>query len=310
MIAVLPFENLGSPDDEYFADGITDAITARLANLSGLGVISRQSAVQYKGSGKTTREIREELGVDYILEGTIQRERPSDPHSRVRIIPQLIRAEDDIHLWAETYDEDITEVFRVQSDIAERVAHELDITLLAPERDRLESKPTENIEAYEYYLRGIEYSDRQTSIEDAKTALEMFAKAVELDPGFALAWTKLSRAYIWLYWSGIEERKTVLPKAEAAANEAQRIAPDLVETHLALGFIQYYGSRNYDKALEHFYNVLKQQPTNAEANSAVGMSCGGRGNSRSLWTIFEELSKSTLAAFCSIGTILVKRSSP
>jgi serine/threonine protein kinase/tetratricopeptide (TPR) repeat protein len=270
MIAVLPFENLGSPDDEYFADGITDAITARLANLSGLGVISRQSAIQYKGSAKSTREIREELGVDYILEGTIQRERPSDPHSRVRIIPQLIKAEEDIHLWAETYDEDITEVFRVQSDIAERVANELDITLLAPERDRLESKPTENIEAYEYYLRGIEYFDRSTSREDTKTALEMFTKVVELDPGFALAWIYLSRVYIWLYWSGMEEGKIVLPKAETAANEALRIAPDLVETHLAFGFIQYYGNRNYDKAMEHFHEVLKQQPTNAEANSGIG----------------------------------------
>ena len=270
MIVVLPFQNLGSPDDEYFADGITDAITARLANLSGLGVISRQSAIQYKGSVKTTSEIREELGVDYLLEGTIQRERPSDPRSRVRIIPQLIKAEQDIHLWAETYDEDITEVFRVQSDIAERVAHELDITLLAPERDRLESKPTENIEAYEYYLRGIEYFDRATSREESQTALEMFAKAVELDPGFALAWIYLSRVYIWLYWSGMEEGKIVLPKAETAANEALSIAPDLVETHLALGFIQYYGNRNYDKALEHFHEVLKQQPTNAEANSAIG----------------------------------------
>jgi serine/threonine protein kinase/tetratricopeptide (TPR) repeat protein len=270
MIVVLPFQNLGSPDDEYFADGITDAITARLANLSGLGVISRQSAIQYKGSVKTTSEIREELGVDYLLEGTIQRERPSDPRSRVRIIPQLIKAEQDIHLWAETYDEDITEVFRVQSDIAERVAHELDITLLAPERDRLESKPTENIEAYEYYLRGIEYFDRATSREESQTALEMFAKAVELDPGFALAWIYLSRVYIWFYWSGMEEGKIVLPKAETAANEALSIAPDLVETHLALGFIQYYGNRNYDKALEHFHEVLKQQPTNAEANSAIG----------------------------------------
>jgi serine/threonine protein kinase/Tfp pilus assembly protein PilF len=270
MIAVLPFQNLGSPDDEYFADGITDAITARLANLSGLGVISRQSAIQYKGSVKTTREIREELGVDYILEGTIQRERPSDPRSRVRIIPQLIKAEEDIHLWAETYDEDITEVFRVQSDIAERVAHELDITLLAPERDRLESKPTENIEAYEYYLRGIEYFDRATSREESQTALEMFAKAVELDPGFALAWIYLSRVYIWFYWSGMEEGKIVLLKAESAANEALSIAPDLVETHLALGFIQYYGNRNYDKAMKHFHEVLKQQPTNAEANSAIG----------------------------------------
>ncbi|GAF72962.1 unnamed protein product, partial [marine sediment metagenome] len=157
VLVVLPFENLGPAEDEYFAAGITDAITARLAVIRGLGVISRQSAMQYKKREKSAQVIRKELGVDYILEGTVQRERPSDPTSRVRIIPQLIRASDDRLVWAQTYDDDMSEVFRLQSDRAEQVAQALDITLLEPERRALESRPTENIKAYEYYLRGDEY---------------------------------------------------------------------------------------------------------------------------------------------------------
>jgi len=268
MIVVLPFENLGPREDEYFATGITDAITARLAGLSGLGVISRQSAIQYKDSGKSTKEISDELGVDYILEGTIQRERPNDPRSRVRIIPQLIRTADDIHLWAETYDDDMTEVFRLQSDIAERVARELDITLLGQERTALVSKPTDNIEAYEYYLQGIESYEQALREEDARKAVQMFKKAVELDPGFAGAWARLSRAYTWIYWMKTDAE--ALPRARAAADEALRIDPDLPEGHMALGFLFYYGSRDYEKALEYFSIAQKRRPNDEEALLAIG----------------------------------------
>ncbi|MBL7144972.1 MAG: protein kinase, partial [Phycisphaerae bacterium] len=133
-LVVLPFDNLGPDEDEYFAAGITDALTARLAVIEGLGVISRQSAIQYKNRETSAQQIAKELNVDYILEGTIQRERPSDPTSRVRIIPQLIRASDDMHVWAQTYDDDMSEVFQVQTKLAEQVAQALDITLLEPER--------------------------------------------------------------------------------------------------------------------------------------------------------------------------------
>jgi len=268
MLVVLPFENLGSPDYEYFASGMTDAITARLAGLSGLGVISRQSAIQYRESGKSTREISEELGVDYILEGTIQRERPSDPSSRVRIIPQLIRCADDIHIWADTYDEDMTEVFRLQSEIAERVARELDVALLEPERRALAEKPTENIDAYEYYLRGIDHRDRAVNEEESWAAVQVFEKAVELDPNFAVAWAHLSISYTWLYWRMLGEEYLAL--AREAAEEAMRIDPDCPEGHLAFGFFHYYGSRNYEQALEHFYKVQKQMPANVDALESIG----------------------------------------
>jgi TolB-like protein len=208
MLVVLPFENLGGSDDEYFSDGITDAVTARLAGLAGLRVISRSSAMQYKGADKTTQQIGGELGVDYILGGTILRERPSDPTSRVRIIPQLIRVSDDTHVWAATYDEDMTEVFRVQSDIAERVAQGLDITVLGPERRLLQAKPTENLEAYEYYLRGHDYLwDRGWTAEDANVlqiAVDMLEQAVQLDSAFALAYAELAIAHWPFYRSFID----------------------------------------------------------------------------------------------------------
>jgi TolB-like protein len=199
-LVVLPFENLGPVEEEYFAAGITDAITARLAGIQGLGVISRQSAMQYKNREKNTRQIAKELGVDYILEGTVQRERPSDPNSQVRIIPQLIRASDDTHVWAQTYDNDMSQVFQVQSDLAEQVAQALDITLLEPERQALESRPTENMEAYDYYLRGNEYYHRSLLENDFRIAIRMYEKAVELDPTFALTYAQLSRAHVFMYW--------------------------------------------------------------------------------------------------------------
>jgi len=295
MLVVLPFENLGASDDEYFADGITDAITARLGGLSGLGVISRQSAIQYKESGKSTRQISEELGVDYILEGTIQRERPSDPGSRVRIIPQLIRCSDDIHVWADTYDEDMTEVFELQTEIAERVARELDVTLLEPERRMLAAKPTENIEAYEYYLKGIDHRDRAVTEDESWAMVRMFEKAVELDQNFAIAWARLSMSYTWTYWRRLGEK--YLTKAWEAAEEAMSIDPDCPDGHLAYGYYHYYGSRNYERALEHFYRVQKQMPANEDALQSIGYIKRRQGKWEEALQIFQSIYKMNPRSF-------------
>jgi serine/threonine protein kinase/tetratricopeptide (TPR) repeat protein len=257
MIVVLPFENLGPSDDEYFANGTTDAITARLASVSGLGVISRQSAMQYKKTTKTIRQIGSELGVDYILEGTVQRERPGDPSSRVRVIPQLIRVTDDTHVWADTYDETMTEVFRVQSDIAERVATQLNVALLEPERRAIEKRPTENLAAYESYLRGRDYY-WTGDVADAELSVQFFQKAVSTDPQFAEAWAGLTSAYHELYWS--YDRPGALAHETDAAARAERLAPDLPETHLALGKVA-YAHREFDKALEHFERAQRLQPS-------------------------------------------------
>ena len=190
-LVILPFENLGTEEDEYFADGMTDEITTRLAGIHGLGVISRQSAIQYKNKGIGPRQIAKELNVDYILEGTVQCERPSDPNSQVRIWCQLIKTSDDTLVWSDVYDDDMREIFRLYSDVAEKMAQELDITLLEPERRALASKPTENTEAWDYYLRGNDYRHRGLLKSDCEFAIEMYAKAVGLDSKFALAHAQL-----------------------------------------------------------------------------------------------------------------------
>jgi serine/threonine protein kinase/Flp pilus assembly protein TadD len=269
-LVVLPFENLGHTADEYFASGITDAITARLAGIHGLSVISRQSATQYKDSEKSAQQIGKELRVNYILEGTVQRERPSDPTSRVRIIPQLIKASDDTNVWAQTYDDDMSEVFRVQSDLAEQVAQVLDITLLEPERQTLESRPTENIEAYEYYLRGYHYWWRSGLENDLRISIRMYEKAVELDPTFALAYAQLSRDHVfmrWMYYDRSEER---LALAKQAVDKAFQLNPNLPEAHLALGHYYYHGHLDYDRALQQFAIARKSQPNNIDLLRFVG----------------------------------------
>ncbi|MHC4594730.1 MAG: protein kinase domain-containing protein [Planctomycetota bacterium] len=263
-LVVLPFENLGPAEDEYFADGITDAITARLAVIRGLGVISRQTAMQYKDREGNTQQIAKELGVDYILEGTIQRERPSDPTSRVRIIPQLIRASDDTHVWAQMYDDYMSEVFRVQSDLAERVAQALDITLLEPERQALAYRPTENTEAYEYYMRGNEYFLRSILENDFRIALGMYEKAVELDPTFALAHAQLSRTHMMMYWHYYDRSEERRAMAKQAVDRAFQLNPNLPEAHLALGHYYYHGHLDYDRALEQFAIARKSQANNSE----------------------------------------------
>lgn len=264
-LAVLPFENLGSVEDEYFADGLTDAITVRLAGIHGLAVISRQSAMQYKKSDKDAQEIGKELNVEYILEGTVQRERPSDPNSRVRVMPQLIRASDDSHVWAQSYDNDMSEVFRVQSDLAERVAKALNVTLLEPERVALAYKPTDNIEAYQYYLRGMKYIFQGYYLEDnLRLAIQMYEKAVQADSRFALAYAHLSRAHLNLYWFYLDRSDERRTQAEEAATKAFELNPDLPEVRLALGHYYYQGELNYDRALKEFEVALESQPNNSE----------------------------------------------
>src|SRR2546429_186304 len=154
MLLVLPFQNLGRPDDDYFADGMTEEITARLGSVQDLGVIARTTAVQYKNTGKTIRQIGQELGVEYVLEGTVRWERSPAGSSRVRVSPQLIRVSDATHLWAHVYDEVLAGEVEVPSGIAQQVVTALNVTLGEGERQTLDAKPTANLAAYDAYLRG------------------------------------------------------------------------------------------------------------------------------------------------------------
>jgi TolB-like protein/tRNA A-37 threonylcarbamoyl transferase component Bud32 len=284
MIVVLPFENLGPMEDEYFTNGTTDAITARLASIGGLGVISRQSAIQYRKTTKSIKQIGEELGVDYILEGTVQRERPGDPASRVRVIPQLIRVADDTHVWADTYDESMSEVFRVQSDIAEKVATQLNVALLEPERRAIEKRPTENLAAYEHYLRGQELRFRYERVSDATLAVQEYREAVSLDPRFAEAWAGLGMASHERYWAW--DQPGALTEEIEAAKRAEELAPDNPETQCALGYVD-YAHREFEKALAHFEIAQRLQPS-GQATLAIGFTLRRMGKWQEALDQFED----------------------
>ena len=201
VVAVLPFKNLGPPGDQYFADGLTEEITSRLAGLSGLRVISRTSADQYRASRQSVRAIGAELGADYVLEGSVRWARDSAGVGRLRVTPQLIRVGDDSHLWAATYEAALGEVFRLQSEIAERVTTALDVALRAPERRALAMGGTAKPEAYDFYLRGNEYLGRGTEQPPTARRVDLFrAGGPGSTPTFAAALAKLAGADAAIYW--------------------------------------------------------------------------------------------------------------
>ena len=269
-IVVLPFENLGLTEDDYFTDGVTEEITSRLSAIHSLGVISRTSATQYRKSDKTIRQIGEELDVEYVLEGTVRWVRPSEGPSQVRVTPQLIRVSDDTHLWSDRYDAVLANIFEVQSNIAEKVAKELDIALLEPERLVIKSRPTENMEAYEYYLRGNEYFHRSTLRDDLTMAMKMYEKAVEIDPEFTLVYARLSEVHSNLYWHYYDHSEERIALAKQAVDKALELDPELPEVHLALGHYYYHCHLDYDRALEQFDIARISQPSNGDLLSFIG----------------------------------------
>ncbi len=263
MLVVMPFENLGPPEDEYFADGITEEITSRLSALQGLGVISRTSAIKYKNTQKSIKQIGEELGVDFILEGTVRWERNSEGKGRVRVTPQLVQISNNTHIWSERYDRVIEDLFSVQSEIAEQVARKLDLTVLAPERAAMYAKPTDNLEAYDYYLQGQKHDNRGWLFSDAREieiAIKKLEKAVELDPEFALAYAKLSLAHSRVYFFGIDRTQQRLIKARNAVDKALELRSDLPDAREALAFYYYWGLLDYGRAVEIFESVQKAHP--------------------------------------------------
>ena len=269
MVAVLPFENLGPTDQEYFADGITEEITTHLAKISGLGVISRTSAMHYKGSKESLREIGKELGVDYALEGSVRWDKSGD-RNNVRISAQLIRINDDTHLWAENFDRVYDQIFALQSEIAQKVADELNVTLLEPERAALAAKPTQNLDAYDLYLRGREKQDGATSLREIDEAVAMIEQAVALDSTFARAQAYLARTYANQYFNLVHPEQPRLKQALRAAQTAMRHSANQPSGHIAMGYYHYYASRDYKRALEEFAIAEKMQPNNAEVLEAMG----------------------------------------
>ena len=269
MLVVLPFENLGGADQEYFADGITEEITSKLSGLSGLGVIARSSAMQYKKTAKPLKQIGQELGVSYILQGTIRWE-TVDGATRVRVNPQLINVDDGTQIWSQPSEAVLTGAFKLQSEIAGQVASALNVTLLSQERQNLEAKPTENAEAYDLYLRGNEYFFRSSGEQENRIALQMYQRAVELDPKFAAAYARLSEAHANMYWEFYDHTQNALDRSRAAAETALRIDPALPEAHGAMAWYYYHGLRDYDRALAEFSLALQARPNEADLLLGIG----------------------------------------
>lgn len=279
MIVVLPFDNLGPPEDDYFASGMAEEITSRLAAVRELGVISRMSAMEYDRTGKTTRHIGEDLGVDYVLDGSVRWDRSMEGKSRVRITPQLIQVSDDTHLWSARYDRVIEDIFAVQSDIAEQVIRQLDITLLESEQRALKTKPTDNLEAYQAYLKGIDYLIRPDELEENyRMAVQMFERAVKLDPNFALAFMGLSEALSMLAHYRYDLTEENNSKAKAAADRVLELQPELPEGHMALGFYYYNCHKDYDRALEEMAIAEKDLPNNSRIPEYIGYIRRRQGN--------------------------------
>jgi len=269
-IVILPFDNLGSPDDDYFADGMTEEITARIASVQGLQVISRTSAVRYAGTDKSIQEMGEELGVGYVLEGTIRWAR-GEGASRIRITPQLIRVEDDTHLWAETYDRVLDDVFEVQSEIAQKVTAELGIKLGGGEKGLLGSKPTDNLKAYQAYLRGRYWATRpHFTYENWERRMQAFQQAVELDPDFALAHAELARGHALVRYFRHDLTPGRLEAADTAAARALELAPGDPNVHLDLGYYRLWGYRDTDGALEEFERASRELAGNADVLGLMG----------------------------------------
>jgi serine/threonine protein kinase/tetratricopeptide (TPR) repeat protein len=270
-LVVLPFEFLGPQEDEYFAHGITDEVTNRLSFLQGLDVISLASAVEYEKTSKSIKDIGKELGVDYVVTGTVSWDKSAGEQGKVRASPRLTRASDETQLWSERYEREIESIFDVQSEIAEDVIKQLDLTLLAPERRELRAKPTDNLEAYDFYLRGIEHRKKATlriDSQDWNLAAEMFEKAIELDTNFVLAHVALSNVHSQIFFHGFDKTEERLSLSRKAVDKALELQPDSPEAKRALALYYYRGFRDYERALELFESVQKARPNSSPAQIA------------------------------------------
>jgi TolB-like protein/Flp pilus assembly protein TadD len=266
-IAVLPFQNLSDEkENAYFADGIQDDILTNLSKIGDLKVISRMSVMSYRGEGtRNAREIGKTLGVATLLEGSVRR-----VGNRVRVNVQLIDASNDEHIWAEDYDRDLTDVFAIQTDLAQKIASALQAKLSPNEKALLDHRPTQNPDAYLLFVQAHGYASQRDMFRDTSLKAEpLFEQAIKLDPNFALAFASLSMVESWIYHS-FDPTPGRREKARRNADEALRLQPDLPEGHLALGFSYYYGDRDYERALAEFDVARRGLPNESEAYFAIG----------------------------------------
>ena len=268
-IAVLPFNNMsGDPEQEYFSDGITEDIITDLSQASGLFVVARNSTFTYKGKPVKVQRVSRDLDVRYILEGSVRK-----AGNRVRISAQLIDGVTSGHLWADRYDRDLDDIFAVQDEIAHSIAGALKVKLLPNESEAIKKKPTENIEAYQFFLRGRQFFNRHTK-SSYDVARKMFSKAIELDPDYARAYAGIADCNTWLY----EYYGTSVPLDEVVAASAKALELDneLAEAHASRGFALAI-SEQYEMAEREFEEAIRLDPNLFESYFFYGRTCFNQG---------------------------------
>jgi adenylate cyclase len=264
-LAVLPFINMSSDkENEYFSDGITEDLIAALSKISGLQVAARTSSFAFKGKNEDIRTIGTRLNVAAVLEGSVAK-----AGNQVRITAQLINVQDGYHLWSDTYDRELQDIFAIRSQVAQTVAQALQVTLAADERQRLEQKPTQNVEAYQLYLKGRYFVNRYTE-DGMKKGLAYLQQAIALDPSYALAYQGLAHYYeVVNDWFAAP--KDAMPKMRAAAEKASQIDPTLSEAHTWLAAVAWMYDWNWSAAEEEFKRALALDANSAVAHQYYGM---------------------------------------
>ena len=259
-VAVLPLENLSSDkENAFFAQGIQDEIITTLSKISGLRVISRTSTAHYSSAPENLSEVARQLHVSNVLEGSVQK-----AGDKVHINVQLIQADNDAHLWAQSYNRELTDIFGVEAEVAKSIADSLQATLSPQEKARVEAKPTANADAYVLYLRARDYQTRPDNLlQDFRSAMNLYDQAIKMDPNFALAHARLSAVMSMIYhW--FEPTQEVKESARREADQSLRLQPDLGEGHLALGLYFYYEENNYEEALRELNLAAKALPNDGD----------------------------------------------
>src|SRR6059058_3996087 len=265
-IAVLPFQNLSDDKSNgYFTDGIQDEILTRLSKIAALKVISRTSTQKYKSAPENLREVGQQLGVANFLEGSVQK-----VANAVHVNVQMIRAATDEHVWAESYNRKLDDVFAVEGEVASAIAEQLSLKLSGTEQKAVTAKPTENAAAYDAFLRGLSIEHTSYGYDTYQRAAISYAKAVELDPNFALAWARLSILRSFLYFNTIDPKTNSADAVKTSADHAMSLAPDLGEAHVAQGSYRYRVLRDFEGALSSYKQAQQLLPNSALVNEYLG----------------------------------------
>jgi TolB-like protein/DNA-binding winged helix-turn-helix (wHTH) protein len=263
MLVVLPFLNLsGDPQQDYFADGMTEEMITQLGSLDPqhLGVIARTSSMPYKGTQKNVAQIARELGVNYILEGSVRRSA-----DRIRVTAQLIQASDQTHLWAKDYDRQVSDVLKLQSDVARAIAAKIQLTLSQPVQERLSAASSVNSAAHEAYLLGLQAWNLRTQ-EGTDRCIAEFKRAIAIDPNYALAYSGLARAYSLVPVLGVEKPRDAMPLARQAALHALQLDDSLAEAHTTLAFVEAHFDFDWPAAQRDYLRALELNPNDANAH--------------------------------------------